>query len=122
MNNNLLDFLFLFFFSFSSQEILYSFKGKCGCHTQRTKTGYICKKLTLKKYATTHSIAHTTIYNKHKHNHHYSHPTPSHTHTHTQHIRTQDYKDSKILKVIHFNYKIIKNVIQQKCNHSNKLF
>ena len=27
---------------------------------------YICKRLTLKKYATTRSIAHITIYNKHK--------------------------------------------------------
>ena len=37
----------------------------------------ICKRLTVKKYATTRSIAHITIYNKHKHNHHYSHDTSS---------------------------------------------
>ena len=37
----------------------------------RTKTVYICKRLTLKKYPTTHSISHITIYNKRKHNHHY---------------------------------------------------
>ena len=37
---------------------------------------YICKRLTLKKYATS-SIAHITIYNKHKHNHHYSHDASS---------------------------------------------
>ena len=49
----------------SSQELLYSFKGKCATH-KATKTVYICKRLTLKKYATTHSIAHITIYNKHK--------------------------------------------------------
>ena len=125
--------LFLFLCSYvkSSQEILYFFRGKCGCHAQRIKTVYICKRLTLKKYATTHSIAHITIYNKHKHNHHCSYPIPlhthpqhthTHTHTHTQHTRTQDYRDSKILKVMRFNYKISKNVIQQKCNHSNMLF
>jgi len=34
------------------------------------------KRLTLKKYATTRSIAHITIYDKHKHNH-YSHDTSS---------------------------------------------
>ena len=49
----------------SSQEFLYSFKGKCATH-KATKTVYICKRLTLKKYATTRSIAHITIYNKHK--------------------------------------------------------
>ena len=38
---------------------------------------YICKRLKLKKYATTRSIAHITIYNKHKRNHHYSHDTSS---------------------------------------------
>ena len=48
-----------------SQEFLYSFKGKCATH-KATKTVYICKRLTLKKYATTRSIAHITIYNKHK--------------------------------------------------------
>ena len=48
----------------SSQE-LYSFKVKCATH-KATKTVYICKRLTLKKYATTRSIAHITIYNKHK--------------------------------------------------------
>ena len=37
----------------------------------------ICKRLTVKKYETTRSIAHITIYNKHKHNHHYSHDTSS---------------------------------------------
>ena len=37
----------------------------------------MCKRLTLKKYATTRSIAHITIYNKHKHNHHCSHGTSS---------------------------------------------
>ena len=31
---------------------------------------YICKRLTLKKYATTRSIAHITVYNKHKHSNH----------------------------------------------------
>ena len=80
----------------SSQEILYFFRGKCGCHAQRIKTVYICKRLTLKKYATTRSIAHITIYNKHKHNHHYSCPIPSHplpqlTHPHI-------HKITKILK------------------------
>ena len=60
-----------------SQGLLYSFKGKCGCYTERTKTVYTCKRLTLKKYATTRSIAHITIYNKHKHNHHYSPDTSS---------------------------------------------
>ena len=49
----------------SIQEFLYSFKGKCATH-KTTKTVYICKRLTLKKYATTRSIAHITIYNKHK--------------------------------------------------------
>ena len=49
----------------SSQELLYSFTGKCATH-KATKTVYICKRLTLKKYATTRSIAHITIYNKHK--------------------------------------------------------
>ena len=49
----------------SSQEFLYSFKGKCTTH-KVTKTVYICKILTLKTYATTRSIAHITIYNKHK--------------------------------------------------------
>ena len=44
-----------------SQEFLYSFKGKCATH-KATKTVYICKRLTLKKYATTRSIAHITIY------------------------------------------------------------
>ncbi len=48
-----------------NQEFLYSFKGKCATH-KATKTVYICKRLTLKKYATTRSIAHITIYNKHK--------------------------------------------------------
>ena len=32
----------------------------------KTQRLYICKRLTLKKYATTRSIAHITIYNKHK--------------------------------------------------------
>ena len=50
----------------SSQELLYSFKGKCGATHKATKTVYICKRLTLKKYATIRSIAHITIYNKHK--------------------------------------------------------
>ena len=40
---------------------LYSFKGKCATH-KATKTVYICKRLTLEKYATTRSIAHITIY------------------------------------------------------------
>ena len=40
-------------------------QGKCATH-KATKTVYICKRLTLKKYATTRSIAHITIYNKHK--------------------------------------------------------
>ena len=49
----------------SSQELLYSFKGKyCATH-KATKIVYICKRLTLKKYATTRSIAHSTIDNKH---------------------------------------------------------
>ena len=57
----------------SSQELLYSFKGKCCATHKATKTVYICKRLTLKKSATTRSIAHITIYNKHKeYNHHYS--------------------------------------------------
>ena len=60
-----------------SQELLYSFKGKCGATHKATKTVYICKRLTLKKYATTLNIAHITIYNKHKHNHHYFHDTSS---------------------------------------------
>ena len=50
----------------SCQELLYSFKGKCGATHKATKTVYICKRLTLKKYATTRSIAHITIYNKQK--------------------------------------------------------
>ena len=37
----------------------------------------ICERLTLKKCATTRSIAHITKYNQHKHNHHYSHDTSS---------------------------------------------
>ena len=49
----------------SSQELLYSFTGKCATH-KVTKTVYLCKRLTLKNYATTRSIAHITIYNKHK--------------------------------------------------------
>ncbi len=52
-------------------------KGKCGATHKATKTVYIRKRLTLKKYATTRRIAHITIYNKHKHNHHYSHDTSS---------------------------------------------
>ena len=55
----------IFAFVLLSQEFLYSFKGKCATH-KATKTVYICKRLTLKKYATTRSIAHITIYNKHK--------------------------------------------------------
>ena len=47
------------------QEHLYSFKGEYGATHKATKTVYICKRLTLKKYAT-RSIAHITIYNKHK--------------------------------------------------------
>ena len=35
----------------SSQELLYSFKGKCATD-KATKTVYICKRLTLKRYAT----------------------------------------------------------------------
>ena len=50
----------------SSQGLLYSFKGKCCATHKATKTVYICKRLTLKKSATTRSIAHITIYNKHK--------------------------------------------------------
>ena len=49
-----------------SQELLYSFKGKCCATLKATKTVYICKRLTLKNYATTRSIAHITIHNKHK--------------------------------------------------------
>ena len=49
----------------SSQELLYSFKGKCAIH-KATKTVYICKRLTCKKYATTLSIAHITVHSKHK--------------------------------------------------------
>ena len=58
----------------SSQEFLYSFKGKCATH-KATKTVYICKRLTLKKYTTTRSIAHITINTKHSY--HYSHDTSS---------------------------------------------
>ena len=58
----------------SNQELVYSFKGKCATH-KATMTVYICKKLTLKKYSTTRSITHITIYKKQKHNHHYSHDT-----------------------------------------------
>ena len=58
-----------------SQEFLYSFKGKCATHKATNETVYICKRLTLKKYATTRSIAHITINTKH--NHHYSHDTSS---------------------------------------------
>ena len=61
----------------SSQVLLHSFKGKCGATHKATKTVYICKRLTLEKYATTRSIARITIYNKHKHNHHYFHNTSS---------------------------------------------
>ena len=61
----------------SSQELLYSFKEKCVATHKATKTVYRCKRLTLKKYATTRSIAHFTIYNKHKHNHRYFHDTSS---------------------------------------------
>ena len=46
----------------SSQELLYSFKRKRATH-KATKTVYICKRLTLKKYATTRIIARITIYN-----------------------------------------------------------
>ena len=46
-----------------SQELLYSFKGKCCATHKATKTVCICKRLTLKKYATTRSITHITIYN-----------------------------------------------------------
>ena len=49
-----------------SQELLYSFKGKCCATHKATKTVYMCKRLTLKKYATTRSTTHITIYNKHK--------------------------------------------------------
>ena len=48
---------------------------------------YICKRLILKKYAATHSIAYITIYNKHKHNHHYFHPVLS---PHSQSMIDQD--------------------------------
>ena len=46
-----------------SQEFsLYSFEGKCATH-KATKTVYICERLNFKKkYATTRSIAHITIY------------------------------------------------------------
>ena len=47
---------------FSQEFSLYSFKGKCATH-KATKTVYICKRLTLKKYATTHSIAYRTHHN-----------------------------------------------------------
>ena len=47
----------------SSQELLYPFKGKCCATHKTTRTVYICKRLTLKKYAATRSIAHITIYN-----------------------------------------------------------
>ena len=50
----------------SSQELLYSFKGKCCATHKTTKTVYKCKRLALKKYATTRSIAHITIYHKRK--------------------------------------------------------
>ena len=45
----------------SSQELLYSFKGKyCATH-KATKTVYIkCKRLTLKKYATLHVVLRTS--------------------------------------------------------------
>ena len=46
-------------------------------HIKPQRQCTICKRLTLKEYATTSSIAHITIYNKHKHNHHYSHDTSS---------------------------------------------
>ena len=91
----------VFFQCRSSHEILYSFKRKMWVPHIKTKTAYICKRLTLKKDATTHSIAHITIYNKHKHNHHYSHPIPSpppqhpppqYTHTHIcTHTRLQTF-------------------------------
>ena len=45
-------------------------------HIQNEDSTHMCKRLTLKKYATTRSIAHITIYDKHKHNH-YSHDTSS---------------------------------------------
>ena len=44
-----------------------------GATHKATKTVYICTRFTQKKYATTRSIAHITIYNKRQHNHHYSH-------------------------------------------------
>ena len=49
------------------QELSASNVTKAG-YTETTKTHQlqICKRLTLKKYATTRSIAHITIYNKHK--------------------------------------------------------
>ena len=43
----------------------------CATHKEQ-RSVYICKWLTLKKYATTRSIAHIKIYNKHKHNRHYT--------------------------------------------------
>ena len=49
----------------SRTSLFLQFKGKRATH-KATKTVYIGKRLTLKKYATTRSIAHITIYNKHK--------------------------------------------------------
>ena len=56
----------------SSQELLYSKENVVPHIKPQSQCTSICKRLTLKKYATTCSIVHITIYNKHKHNHHYS--------------------------------------------------
>ena len=58
----------------SSQELLYSFTGKCATH-KATKTVYICKRL---RSTQQHVVSHTSQYTINtKHNHHYSHDTSS---------------------------------------------
>ena len=57
----------------SSQELLYSFKGKCATH-KATKTVYV--KDEHLRSTQQHIVSHTSQYNT-KHNHHYSHDTSS---------------------------------------------
>ena len=108
----------------SSQELLYSFKGKCGATHKATKTVYICKRLTLKKYATTRSIALITIYNKHKHNHHYSHDTSSSLELSQSMPKlisaTGSYWNGRIpVAISNFSRKFIRSFVHWNCRSNN---
>ena len=109
----------------SSQELLYSFKGKCGATHKATKPvyKYICKRLTLKKYTTTRSIVHITIYNKHKHNHHYS-DTSSSLELSQSMLKltsaTGSYWNGHIpVAICNFSRKFIQSFVHWKCRSNN---